>query len=84
MERTERRKLAVVNSREIRNFISKLSDYREKSNLTRADVATRLGTTEEYVEELEAYYSNPTLSEIRRYALAVEAELSWDLKLYLG
>lgn len=84
MERTERRKLALTNSHATRNFIRKLSDFREKANLTRAEVADRLGTTEEYIEELEAYYSNPTLSEIRRYALAVGAELSLDLKLHLG
>lgn len=67
-----------------RRLIRKLSDSRKKANLTRAEVADRLGKTEEYIEELEAYYSNPTLSEIRGYALAVGAELSLDLKLHLG
>ena len=84
MERTERRKLALTNSYTTGNFIRKLSDFRKKANLTRAEVADRLGKTEEYIEELEAYYSNPTLSEIRGYALAVGAALSLDLKLHLG
>lgn len=84
MERIERRRLSLVNNREIRSFVSKFSDFRESVNLTRADVADRLGTTEEYIKQFEAYYSNPTLSEIRRYALAVGAELSLDLKLYSG
>ena len=84
MERIERRRLALDNNREVRLFISKLSDLRESANLTIAEVAHRLGTTEEYIKQFEAYYSNPTLSEIRRYALAVEAELSLDLKLSSG
>ncbi len=46
---------------------------RKKHHLTQADVAERMGVSQPTVAEFERYDANPTLSAIRRYALAVGA-----------
>jgi len=47
-----------------------------RSGLTQAEVAERMGVTQPTVAELERYDANPTLSTVRRYALAVGATIS--------
>jgi len=56
-----------------------------RSGLTQAEVAERMGVTQPTVAELERYDANPTLSTLRRYALAVGAEISTKVdKVDLG
>lgn len=45
--------------------------HRVESGLTQADVDDRLGWEPGHTAEFEAYWYDPRLSEIRRYALAV-------------
>lgn len=59
-----------------REFWEGLVSLREHHNLTQAQVAERMGVSQSAVARLERYDSNPTMSTIRRYALAVEARLS--------
>ena len=53
-----------------------LTDTRLKHGLSVSDVATILGWSTEKVCEFEAYYSDPTLSEIRRYASAIGVSIT--------
>jgi len=46
-----------------------------RDGLTQADVAERMGVTQPTVAALERYDANPTLLSVRRYALAVGAEI---------
>lgn len=56
---------------ECANFQVKLRDARIASGLSAADVGTRIGVSASKVEEFEAYWYEPTMAEIRRYALAI-------------
>jgi transcriptional regulator with XRE-family HTH domain len=57
-------------------MIEELIGLRKKHKLSQADVAFRMGVTQPTVSEFESDDSNPTLSTIRRYAMAVGARLS--------
>lgn len=57
------------------NLMRDLIRMRAKHNLTQAEVAERMGVSQPTVAAFERYDANPTLSTIRRYALAVEARL---------
>lgn len=57
-------------------LLNALVKQRQKSGLTQADVEERLGWAPGRASEFEVYYSDPSLSEIRRYALAVSAEVT--------
>lgn len=54
-----------------RELMTKLVGFREHHHLTQAEVAERMGVSQSTVSSFERYDSNPTLSTIRRYALAV-------------
>lgn len=58
-----------------RAMMEDLIDLREKHELSQQDVAQRMGVSQSAVAQFERYDSNPTLSSIQRYALAVEAKL---------
>ncbi len=49
---------------------------RKKHDLTQAEVADRMGVSQPTVAGFERYDANPTLSTIRRYALAVGARIT--------
>lgn len=51
-----------------------LVELREK-RMTQKDVADRMGMSQSAVSQFERYDSNPTLTTLRRYALAVGARL---------
>lgn len=51
-----------------------LVELREK-RMTQKDVAERMGMSQSAVSQFERYDSNPTLTTLRRYALAVGARL---------
>lgn len=67
----ERRAEALVESDVA--LLKSLIMLREKHNLSQAEVAIRMGVTQPTVSSFERYDSNPRLSTIRRYALAVDA-----------
>jgi transcriptional regulator with XRE-family HTH domain len=48
---------------------------RTAHGLTQAEVAERMGVSQPTVAAFERYDANPTLSTLRRYALAVEARM---------
>lgn len=56
-------------------LVDELIKLRKKHKLSQAEVATRMGVTQPTVSEFESDDSNPTLSTIRRYAMAVGARL---------
>ena len=58
---------------EHRLLMTNLIDMRKQHDLTQEAVAERMGVSQPTVAAFERYDSNPTLSTIRRYALAVGA-----------
>lgn len=62
-----------------RSMMEDLIDMREKHGLSQQELAQRMGVSQSAVAQFERYDSNPTLTSIQRYALAVEANL--DLKV---
>lgn len=54
-------------------LLENLVAMRKKHNLTQETVAERMGVSQPTVAAFERYDANPTLSTIRRYALAVGA-----------
>lgn len=77
LDAIDRRATALVQSHRV--LMQKLVGMRAKHHLTQADVAERMGVSQPTVAAFERYDSNPTLSTIRRYALAVEACLEEDV-----
>lgn len=70
--------LSIIDNRSLR---AALVEARMKNGLTQADVAERLGTTQGSVSEFETCrYPNPTLSTLRRYAMAVGVILNPHLE----
>lgn len=59
--------------------LRELIGLRIKHDLTQEMVAERMGVSQPTVAALEHYDSNPSLSTIRRYALAVEAKLNIEV-----
>lgn len=53
---------------------------RRKHDLTQSVVADRMGVSQPSVAAFERYDANPTLSTIRRYALAVGASIEHDVE----
>ena len=58
-----------------RRLLRRLVAMRKHHHLTQADVAERMGVSQPAVAAFERYDANPTLSTIRRYALAVDARI---------
>ncbi|MEF2977281.1 helix-turn-helix domain-containing protein [Subtercola sp. YIM 133946] len=56
-----------------REFLRSLVKVRESQGFTQQEVADRLGITQPSVASFERYDSDPKLSTVRRYALAVGA-----------
>lgn len=63
-----------------RSFIESLIALRSASGMTQQDVANLMGVSQSAVSLFEHYDSNPTLASIRRYALAVNADLVMQVK----
>ncbi|MDR1188372.1 MAG: helix-turn-helix domain-containing protein [Bifidobacteriaceae bacterium] len=70
-EALDRRADDLVRNHE--NLLDALVAMRKRHGLTQAEVAERMGVTQPSVAQFERYDSNPTLSTIRRYAMAVGA-----------
>lgn len=56
-------------------LLAKLTKHRRDHALSQETVAERMGVSQPTVAKFERYDSNPTLSTIRRYALAVGARI---------
>lgn len=56
-------------------LLENLVSLRKSHGLTQSDVAVRMGVSQPTVASFERYDANPTLSTIRRYALAVGASI---------
>ena len=61
-------------------LVEGLVELRKRHGLSQADVAVRMGVSQPTVSAFEKYDANPRLSTIRRYALAVEAEVSHTVR----
>jgi len=57
-----------------------LIQIRKDSGLTQREVAERMGVSQPTIAEFERYDSNPTLSTVERYALAVHARIRTQVK----
>ena len=53
-------------------FVRRLVEVRKERNLSQADVADRLGTTQSVISALEKHRTNPHLSVLQRYARACD------------
>jgi DNA-binding XRE family transcriptional regulator len=60
-------------------FIEALVRARTKANLTQAELARRLGTTQSAVARLEGGRVSPSIATLRRYAKATGSDLKIDL-----
>jgi len=58
-----------------REMMAALREIRKRQGLSQAVVAQRMGVTQPAVAAFESYDANPTMGSIRRYALAVGAQL---------
>jgi transcriptional regulator with XRE-family HTH domain len=54
-----------------RDLLKKLVEFRNQHHLSQEEVAARMGVSQPTVSAFERYDANPTLSTIRRYAMAV-------------
>jgi DNA-binding XRE family transcriptional regulator len=61
------------------NLVSSLIQMRLDKGLTQELVGERMGVSQPAVAAFESYEANPTLSTIRRYALAVGATLNTEV-----
>lgn len=65
--------------RDQQQMMRRLISLRKHHGLTQEVVADRMGVSQPTVAGLERYDSNPTLSTIMRYAVAVEARLTTEV-----
>lgn len=59
-----------------RDMVEELVGQRAKSGLSPAEMATEMQVPIEVVEEFEQYGSDPRLSDVARYALAINARVT--------
>jgi len=62
-------------ARQDRHMKESLVSVRQLNNLTQQEVADRMGVSLKKVVKLEKYDSDPKMSALRRYAVAVGAEV---------
>ena len=75
---------AKVLAREDRQLKADLIGLRQRAGLTQTNVADMLGITQQAVNKLERYDSDPKLSTLRRYANAVGALVEHSVTLDVG
>lgn len=73
VENIERRADSLVADHE--NLLRELVAWRNRHNLSQAEIAERMGVSQPTVAAFERYDANPTLASIRRYALAIGVRL---------
>jgi transcriptional regulator with XRE-family HTH domain len=57
-------------------YLRALVSIRKKRGESVETIAERMGVLSEQVRELESYYADPRLSTLRRYAIAVGAQVT--------
>jgi transcriptional regulator with XRE-family HTH domain len=65
-------------------LLDKLIEIRKAKGLTQETVGIRMGITQPGVASFESDESNPTLSTIRRYALAIGADVEIEVRSLPG
>ena len=60
-------------------LLEALIDKREEMGLTQADLASKIGVSQQAVSKFERMDADPRLSTIRRYALAVGLKISHEV-----
>lgn len=73
VEAIERRADSLIDNHD--HLLRRLVALRKQHHLTQLQVAERMGVSQPTVAGFERYDANPTLSTIRRYALAVGARI---------
>lgn len=63
-------------------WIASLVAMRQAQNLSQTDVARRMGCTQSSVSDIETGSTDPRLSTLRRYALAVGADVEHTVRQY--
>lgn len=63
-----------------RLLLTGLVQARKDRGMTQGDVAKAMGISQSAVAQFEHYDSNPTLGTIRRYAMAVGADVTFNVK----
>lgn len=61
------------------DFLDALIKLRVSNGISQETVAERMGVTQPAVAAFEREDSNPTLSSIRRYALAIGAKITYEV-----
>ena len=77
-ESIERRAAHIRNDQ--LQMLSSLVQVRKRQDLSQLQVAERMGVTQPMVATLERYDSNPTLSTLLRYAVAVGARINTSVE----
>ena len=71
------RALALLESQTA--FLNELIAVRKQQGLTQEEVSQRMGISQSAVAQFERYDANPSLGTIRRYALAVGANIEMEV-----
>lgn len=72
--------VALHNANSSADLILKLIAVREAAGLTQAQVGARMGVSQPSIASFEAYYNDPKLSTIKRYALALGAKITFEVE----
>ena len=72
--------VALHNANSSAELILQLIAVREAAGLTQAQVGARMGVSQPSIASFEAYYNDPKLSTIKRYALAVGAKITFEVE----
>lgn len=67
------REMSKILARMDREYIADLVASRRERGLTQADVAATMGVKKGWVRKFESYDSDPRMSEVRQYEVAVYA-----------
>lgn len=66
---------ALEDDADLANLMHSLYEFRLSRGMTQAEVATRMGTTQSAVSDLERTAVDPRISTLQRYARAMDASL---------
>lgn len=70
----------VKRDRDLIRRLVRIRKTREAEGLTQNEVASRMGTNQSVVSRFENLESNPTLRTIRSYAIAIGAEITYEVR----
>lgn len=70
----------VKRDRDLIRSLVRIRKTRESQGLSQKEVASRMGTDQSVVSRFENLESNPTLRTIRSYAIAIGAEIAYEVR----